>query len=151
MIDKAQWIIEMSEVLNGPRNRTTEETFHKLIYETPQNADSEIVDIIMTSFLSPFESSVMQACITTLSGVDFEKYYKSYFKIFPQLLRKDPNNALCLLNYPGFELKHRHIKKIGKMIKDIDPSGSLKSEVDYQISYWNLKNDEPWSSLYHFA
>ncbi|WP_236485899.1 hypothetical protein, partial [Pseudomonas sp. PA-1-6A] len=80
-----------------------------------------------------------------------KKYYKTYFKVFPQLLRKDPNNALCLLNYPGFELKHRHIKKIGKMIKDIDPSGSLKSEVDYQISYWNLKNDEPWSSLYHFA
>ncbi|WP_236485988.1 hypothetical protein, partial [Pseudomonas sp. PA-1-6A] len=80
MKDKAQWIIEMSEVLNGPRNRTAEETFHKLIYKTPQNADSEIVDIIMTSFLSPFESSVMQACITILSGVDFEKYYKSYFK-----------------------------------------------------------------------
>lgn len=149
MRDKAQWITEMTDLLNGPRNRATEEKFHNLVYKIPPNADTDIVDIIMLSFLKPFESSVMQACIATLSGIDFEKYYKSYLKIFPQLLHQDPNSALCLLNYPGFELKVEHIRKIGKMIKKIDPSGVLKAEVDYQISYWNLKNDEPWSSIYH--
>lgn len=151
MKTKAQWITEMTDLLDGPRNRETEEKFHKLVYEIPPDADSQIVDTIMNSFLRPFESSVMQACITTLGGIGVEKYYDSYFKIFPQLLHQDTNNALCLLNYPGFELKHQHIRKIVDMIKKIDPSGTLKAEVDYQIIYWNLKNDEPWSSIYHSA
>jgi hypothetical protein len=149
MKTKNQWITEMTELLDGPRNRKTEEKFHKLVYEIPADADSEIVDTIMNGFLRPFESSVMQACITILGGIGVEKYYDSYFKIFPKLLHQDPNNALCLLNYPGFELKHQHIRKIVNMIKKIDPSGALKAEVDYQITYWNLKNDEPWSSIYH--
>lgn len=151
MKTKPQWVTEMTDLLNGPRNRRSEEKFHKLVYEIPPNADSEIVDTIMKSFLNPFESSVMQACITVLGSVDVEKYYDSYFKIFPQILHRDPNNALCLLNYPGFELKYLHIKKIVKMIKKTDPSGALKAEVDYQITYWNLRNDEPWSSIYHSA
>ncbi|WPO00209.1 hypothetical protein [Pseudomonas sp. MUP55] len=111
MTDKAQWINEITKVLNGPRNRVTEEKFHKLIYETPSIADSEVVDSIMRSFLKPFDSSVMQACTTTLGGIDFEHYYKSLFKILPKLLHQNPDSALCLLNYPGYELKNEHIQK----------------------------------------
>jgi len=151
MKTKVQWITEMTDLLDGPRNRKAEEKFHNLVYEIPPDADSEIVDTLMNSFLRPFESSVMQACITILGGVSIEKYYDSYFKIFPQLLYQDTNNALCLLNYPGYELQHQHIRKIVDMMKKIDPSGALKAEVDYQINYWNLNNDEPWSSIYHSA
>ncbi|WP_150803508.1 hypothetical protein [Pseudomonas fluorescens] len=141
----------MKDLLSGPRNRAAEEKFCKLVYEPPPNIDSEIVDIIMESFLKPFDSSVMQTFVSALSGIDFEQYYDSYFKILPRLIHKDPNSALCLLNYPGFELKHEHISKIVRMIKKTDPSGALKKDLDYQINYWNLQNDEPWYSIYHFA
>lgn len=149
LVDRVQWITKMKSVVDGPKNRKTETSFHKLILATPPNADKEMVDAIMESFLKPFDSSVMQICITALSGINFEQYYESLFKILPRLLNQDPDSALCLLDYPGFELKHKHIKAIVQMIKKSDPSGALKTEIDHQINHWNLNNDEPWFSIYH--
>lgn len=148
--DKTQWIAELKNTLNGPRKRVGEEKFRTLIYKIPPNPDSQIVDAIMESFLNPFDSSVMQACTTTLSGISFKQYYESLLKILPQLLNQDPDSALCLLNYPGFELRSEHIRTIGCMIKKTDPTGVLKAEIDYQINQWNLKDDEPWLSIYHY-
>lgn len=50
MKTKVQWITEMTDLLDGPRNRKAEEKFHNLVYEIPPDADSEIVDTLMNSF-----------------------------------------------------------------------------------------------------
>ncbi|MEN5203139.1 hypothetical protein ABE473_01560 [Stenotrophomonas sp. TWI700] len=76
-VDKAQWINKMRPLVGGPKNRETEDSFHKLVLATPPNADKEMVDAIMESFLKPFDSSVMQICSTALGGIDFEQYYES--------------------------------------------------------------------------
>ncbi|WP_025804397.1 hypothetical protein [Pseudomonas chlororaphis] len=148
--DKSTWLLEMDAALSGPRDEKSTLNFHDLVYQVPAIDDREIVDILMRSFLAPFESSVMQGCVTMLSGVDFDLYYDAYFKVLPQLLEKDPDTALSLLDYPGYELDENHIEMVILRLHEADSSGKLKKNLDCQIQHWNLADDEPWSTIYHF-
>ncbi len=135
--------------MNSPRNQANAEKFHELVYEAPLNAGVDIIDALMHSFLAPFDSSVMQACVTVLSGVDFNGYFDAYFKVLPELIKLDPDTALSLLDYPGYEINEKQILQIEARIKKLDPSGALKKELDFQISNLGLKDDFPFSSLYY--
>ncbi|WP_179059269.1 hypothetical protein [Pseudomonas taiwanensis] len=149
MTDKGVWLAEMATILNSPRNKGSAKAFHDLVYDAPLGEGSDVVEALMRSFLTPFDSSVMQACITVLSGVSFSDYIDAYLKIFPTLIRQDPDSALSLLDYPGYEMSESQISKIKNRIREIDPSGALKKELDYQISSFNLKDDYPFSSIYY--
>ncbi len=135
--------------MSSPRNQKNANKFHELVYEAPLNAGSDIADALMKSFLTPFDSSVMQACVTVLSGVGLNDYFDAYFKVFPELIKIDPDTALSLLDYPGFEMNEKQILQIEARIKKLDPSGVLRKELDFHISNLGLKDDFPFSSLYY--
>jgi hypothetical protein len=147
-LDKDVWISRMNEALRGPRDQKSALHFHDLIYQAPVNGDSDIVDMLMKSFLTPFDSSVMAGCVTVLSGFEFDVYYDAYFKILPQLLEKDANVALGLMDYPGYELDERHIEHIIGRLHGADLSDKLKKSLIHQMAHWNLTDEEPWSSIY---
>lgn len=149
MTDKKTWLAQIEAVLNSPRNKKSAEVFHELVYEAPLDAGPDVVDALMGSFLVPFDSSVMQACTTMLSGVSFHDYFDAYFKVFPELIKLYPDAALTLLDYPGYEINDSHTSEIISRINKLDPSGGLKKELDYQISSFGLKDDYPFSSIYY--
>ncbi|WP_300689216.1 hypothetical protein [Chryseobacterium sp.] len=146
---KKEWISQMEYLLTGPKNENSAFTFQDLVYKAPINKGNEVVELLMKSFLGPFDSSVMQACITVLGQADFNTYYDSYFKILPDLLAlSDSSIAMELLDHPGFKLKKKHIKNILKRIWKTSPDGKLQMEIDKYIEKWNLEDERPYSKIY---
>lgn len=149
MMKKTEWIAKFKKILSAPRNEKNAIAFHELVYEAPIAEGQEIVDLLMESFLDPFDSSVMQGCITVLSAVGINEYYDAYFKILQELLKKqDSSIAIDLLDYPGRELDSSDILEILKRIKHSSPSGELKRSIDHLINFWNLKDEYPFSDIY---
>ncbi len=150
MMKKTEWTAKMKKILAAPRNEKNAISFHELVYQAPVAEGQDIVDLLMESFLDPFDSSVMQGCITMLSDVGFKEYYDAYFKILQELLKKtDSSIAIDLLDYPGYELDSEDILEILKRIRQASPSGELKREIDHLINFWNLKDEHPFSDIYY--
>ncbi|HGW5375629.1 TPA: hypothetical protein ACNIJL_004659 [Pseudomonas aeruginosa] len=146
---KEEWIAKIKKILAAPRNEKNAIEFHELVYEAPIEEGQEVVDLLMESFLDPFDSSVMQGCITVLSGVGINEYYEAYFKIIRELLKiRETSTAIDLLDYPGHELDGNEIKEVLRKIKQMSPSGELKVEIDHLINFWNLEDEHPYSEIY---
>lgn len=148
-MEKEEWIAKIRTILASPRNEKNAIEFHELVYEAPIAEGQEVVDLLLESFLDPFDSSVMQGCITVLSGVGTNEYYEACFKIIRELLKiRETSTAIDLLDYPGHELDDNEIKDILMRIKQISPSGELKGDIDHLIKSCNLENDHPYSEIY---
>lgn len=146
-LDKESWLAKMSAALAGRRDEAAALRFHDLVYQAPADLDGDIAEMLMKSYLSLFESSVMAACQSMLSGVPFDVYYDAYFKWLPQLLDRNSDVAVNLLDFPGHELSRREIKKILHRLEAVDESGDLRKRLIRQIKHWNLVGDEPWQSF----
>ncbi len=144
-----QWINEINLSLTPPKSDQKEIDFYNSLCKAPQKLPAHATEILMGSFLDPYESSTMQLCMSILENATFDEYYNAYIKILPELIAKQPDMTLSLLNYPRAELSQNQISIIIHKIKQQDPSGKLKGDLDHCILEWNLKDYEPWSSIYY--
>lgn len=145
----SQWINEINFSLTPPKSDQKETDFYDLLCKAPQKLPAHATEILMGSFLDPYESSTTQLCMSILENATFDDCYNSYIKILPELIAKQPDITLSLLNYPKAELSQNQILIIIQKIKRQDPSGKLKDDLDHCILEWNLRDYEPWSSIYH--
>lgn len=145
----SQWISEISSSLTHPKSDQKATNFYNLLCKAPRELPAHATEILMGSFLDPYESSTMQLCMSILGNAAFNDYYNAYIKILPELIAKQPDMTLSLLNYPRAELSQNQISIIIHKIKQQDPSGKLKDDLDHCILEWNLKDYEPWSSIYY--
>ncbi|MQG94756.1 hypothetical protein [Pseudomonas sp. MN1F] len=141
-----EWIRKIKAVITD-KGKDSDTRFHELIYNAPDTNPQIVVDTIFSTFLHPFDSSVMQACITVLSGYPLEIYTASYVKILPLLLETEKTWAIDLFDYPGKELSPADVKKIETKILERHDGQQILHDLKSEIIYQQLDQDEPWSFL----
>jgi hypothetical protein len=138
-----EWIREI-KIVTTSKGKDSDTRFHELIYNPPNTNPAIVIDTIFSTFLHPFDSSVMQACITVLSDYSFEIYTASYIKILPLLLEKEKTWAIDLFDYPGKELSPADVKTIETKILERHDGQRILHDLKSEIIRQQLDQDEPW-------
>lgn len=137
------WINKVRSTISTKTNHN-DRILQDLMYECPNTYSQDIADAIFLTFLTPFDSSTMQACINALSNFQLEIYTSSYIKILPHLLKTQPIWAVDLFDYPGKQLLPTEARHIADKIFKSPDGQKILIDLKSEIAHQNLDSDEPW-------